>query len=365
MTASTDSPAARLLAAMAATPNSTQAALALAAGCARSTASVALAKLVADGEAVRTEALGKGAATYRVGTSVDSVLDQLAGVGRPSREVEAELDAAAEARNVAAAHQDGDHDGADDEGHSNFNADCPLCTTAYGSGGFEGMAGDPTAQNPEVPAGGAAIPTAADMTAGLTRGTWKQLGAVLGDEVEVLTPNHERLAGELATSGGVCFLVTEGGRRQVSLGGWATKQYGRVLQSARASERPGPRAEAKAKAAVAKKAAEAPAEAPAEKVDRRKGDRSHYVPRGGLKAMVWAWYAANPGVAMTPHKMAKAIGAKAPGAVLDQQRNAVKAGYAVQHEAPLRFEWKAGVECPQEQATMAADLGFVPERLES
>jgi hypothetical protein len=28
---------------------------------------------------------------------------------------------------LEASHQDGDHDGVDDEGHSNFNADCLMC----------------------------------------------------------------------------------------------------------------------------------------------------------------------------------------------------------------------------------------------
>lgn len=317
----------------------TQAELALAAGVGRSTATTLLTRLTAK-DVRRIDNGPKASSTY----ATLALLDTLA-------EAAAQEDAEVMGAEAAAA------------------MDEPELTAAELAAGPDSdtrhreamsASGVPVAV---LPHGGAAIPTADMMRNGLIRGTWKQLGAVLGDTVEVLTPNQERLVGELATSGGVCFLVVEGGR-QVSLGGWATKQYARLVRSARSTERPGPVTEAKAKKAAAKKAA-APAPAEGEKADGRKGDRSHYVPRGGLKAMVWAWYAANPGVAMTPHKMAKAIGAKAPGAVLDQQRNAVKAGYAVEHLAPLRFEWLAGVECPEEQATMAASLGFVPERLES
>lgn len=292
MTAATTTPAERLLAALAgATAPMTQAELALAAGCGRSTATTALGKLAAAGSVVRHDnAPGRGPATY---TLADAQATEAGGSYRGVERREAEVVYGSGGFEGMA----GDPASAEpalDEAHT-FCADanCAECTAAEADSASERLLGSDTyladaaaadaarveadetylaeaaaaadEANPEVPAGGAAIPTAADMTAGLTRGTWKQLGAVLGDTVEVLTlPHQERVTGELTTSGGKCFLVTEGGR-QVALGGWAAKQYGRLVKSVRYDARPEAKAPKAAKAAAPKaapKAAAAPAEAP-------------------------------------------------------------------------------------------------------
>lgn len=121
-------------------------------------------------------------------------------------------------------------------------------------------------------------------------------------------------------------------------------------------------AEAQPAAEVAATDAGAAADpAPAEdapKVDGRKtGDRSHYLPRGGLKALVWAHMAATQATEWTPARLATAMGAKSSGAVMDSQNAAVRAGLAVQCAgSPRRYQWVAGAEVPAEQAALAVQL---------